>query len=109
MAFFQKTFTEDFDSLLFRVEYAVLNGSSTATLEEKADYRTAQGRCSIRVFERYSLTGANRVSMSVTLFQAGPEVELCAITSAGSHALFFKLNTLGEDFFLETLTEKLDK
>lgn len=108
MAIFQRTFTEDFDSLLERVERIVLNGSVSATLEEQADYRTPQGgRCSIRVFERYSYTGGNRVSMSVTLFQAGPQVELCAITSGGSQALFFKLNTWGEEAFLDTLKDGL--
>lgn len=107
MAIFQKTFDGDFDSLLHKVEQIVLNGSISATLEEKADYRTEQGRCSVRVFERYSYAGGNRVSMSVTLFQAGPNIELCAITSGGSQALFFKVNTLGEETFLETLAEEL--
>ncbi len=109
MAIFQRTFSENFDSLLERVERIVLNGSTSASLEEKADYRTAQdSRCSIRVFERYSYTGGNRVSMSVTLFQAEPgKVELCATTSGGSNALFFKLNTWGEEAFLDTLKDAL--
>ncbi len=107
MAMHQQKFTGDFDSLLAKVENAVLNGSVSATLEESADYQTPQGRCSIRVFERYSYSGGNRVSMSVTLFQAGPEIHLCAITSGGSQALFFKLNTFGEEAFLETLKDAL--
>ena len=107
MAIFQKTFTGDFDTLLNKVERIVLDGSLSASLEEKADYRTGQGRCSVRVFERYSYSGSNRVSMSITLFQAGPEIELCAITSGGSQAMFFKLNTWGEEAFLETLADKL--
>lgn len=109
MAIFQRSFTEDFESLLERVERIVLNGSASASLEEKADYRTAQGcRCSIRVFERYSYSGGNRVSMSVPLFQAeSGKVELCATTSGGSQALFFKLNTWGEEAFLDTLKDAL--
>ena len=65
-------------------------------------------RCSVRVFERYSWTGENRVSMSVTLYQEnGGPVRLCAITSGGSQALFFKVNTWGEEAFLDTLREIL--
>ena len=51
--------------------------------------------------------GGNRVSMSVTLFQAGNgPVQICAITSGGSQAMFWKINTWGEESFLKTL-EKL--
>ena len=107
MAIFERTLTGDFDVLLKKVEKAVLDGSMSATLEESADYRTPQGRCSVRVFERYSYTGGNRVSMSVTLFQAGEEIHLCAITSGGSQAVFFKVNTWGEEAFLETLEDAL--
>ena len=32
---------------------------------------------------------------------------LCAITSGGSQALFFKMNTFGEEAFLDTLREIL--
>lgn len=105
MAILEKKLRGDFDALLNKVEKAVLDGSVSATLEESADYTTAQGRCSIRVFERYSYAGGNRVSMSVTLFQAGEEIHLCAITSGGSQAMFFKVNTWGEESFLETLEE----
>ena len=107
MAILRKTLRGDFDSILHRVENAVLEGSMSASLEESADYRTATGRCSVRVFERYSYTGGNRVSMSVTLFQSGEEVYLCAITSGGSQAMFFKVNTWGEEAFLQTLEDAL--
>ena len=48
--------------------------------------------------------GKNRVSMSVTLFSSGNgPVHLCAITSGGSQAMFFKINTWGEESFLDKL------
>lgn len=64
---------------------------------------------SVRVFERFSYTGGNRVSLNVTLFQNGEEpVHLSAITAGGSQAVFFKLNTFGEEAFLDKLIELLD-
>ena len=107
MAMLQRKLRGNFDSILAKVESAVMEGSMSASLEESADYRTATGRCSVRVFERYSYTGGNRVSMSVTLFQSGEDVHLCAITSGGSQAMFFKLNTWGEEAFLQTLEDAL--
>jgi len=103
VAKFEKVLRGDFDTILRKVERAVMDGSVSASLEDSADYRTPQGRCSVRVFERYSCAGGNRVSMSVTLFQTDGPVYLCAVTSGGSQAMFFKINTWGEETFLETL------
>jgi len=106
MAKLEKTLTGNFDTILRQIEEGVLSASMSATLEEACDWRTTGARCSVRVFERYSYFGGNRVSMNVTLFQSGSVIKLCAITSGGSQALFFKINTIGEESFLETL-EKL--
>ena len=44
--------------------------------------------------------------MNITLFQNGDEpVHLSAITSGGSQAAFFKINTFGEEAFLDKLKE----
>jgi len=51
--------------------------------------------------------GGNRVSLSVTLFGKGDTVHLSAITAGGSQALFFKINTFGEEAFLDKLRELL--
>ena len=110
MAKFEKTFLgQDFDSLVARVERAVMDGSYTATLEDQADYRLGGARCAVRVFERYSYAGGNRVSMNVTIFQSGDETRLCAITSGGSQAMLFKINTWGEENFLDTLCQEFGR
>jgi hypothetical protein len=105
MAKFTHVIQGDFDQILNRIEKGVLDASVSATLEDGWDVRDGNSRCSVRVFERYSYAGGNRVSMNVTLFQAGNAVRLCAITSGGSQALFFKVNTLGEETFLDTLKD----
>ena len=42
-------------------------------------------------------------SLSVTLAGRGDELFLSAITSGGSQAVFFKINTWGEEAFLDAL------
>ena len=54
----------------------------------------------VRVYERYSVAGGNRVSLNVTLVGDDRELIVSAITSGGSQALFFKINTWGEETFL---------
>ena len=105
MAKFTYSLTGDFDRILKRIEQGVLEASSSATLEDGWDVREGDSRCAVRVFERYSYAGGNRVSMNVTLFQTGNAVRICAITSGGSQAMFFKVNTWGEETFLDTLKD----
>ena len=105
MAKFTYSLTGDFDRILKRIEQGVLDASTSATLEDSWDVREGDSRCSVRVFERYSYAGGNRVSMNVTLFQTGSAVRICAITSGGSQAMFFKVNTWGEETFLDTLKD----
>ena len=104
MAKLEQTFYGDFDDLLNRIEEGIQRGSSSASLEDSSDFYAGDSRCSVRVFERYSWSGGNRVSMNVTRFQAGNgPIQNAAITSGGSQAMFFKVNTLGEEYFLDKL------
>ena len=106
MAKLEKTLSGDFNEIISRITDGILNGSSTASLEESSDFITDNARCSVRVFERYSYTGSNRVSLSVTLFQSGNDkIFLSAITAGGSQAMLFKINTFGEEAFLDKLKE----
>ena len=109
MAKHEQYLQADFDQLLQRIEDGILNSSISASLEGSSDFRSGESRCSVRVFERYSYSGGNRLSLSVTLFQARADkpVALSAITAGGSQALFLKINTIGEETFLEKLLELL--
>ena len=109
MAKLEKTITGDFDNILYKIEDGILNGSVSASLEDRSDFRIGDSRCSVRVFERYSYMGGNRVSLSVTLFGSGNTVQVSAITSGGSQAMFVKLNTFGEQAFLNKLREILQR
>lgn len=108
MAKLERTLNGDYNSILKRITDGIMGGSVSASLEDFSDFRSGVARCSVRVFERYSYAGGNRVSLSVTLFQNGDDaIHLSAITSGGSQAMFFKVNTWGEEAFLEKLEELL--
>ena len=108
MAKLERTLNGDFNSILKKIENGIISGSVSASLEASSDFRSGDARCSVRVFERYSYMGGNRVSLSVTLFQnANDAIHLSAITAGGSQAMFFKVNTWGEEAFLDKLRELL--
>ena len=107
MAKLEKILTGDFSEILHRIEDGIVSGSVSANLEESSDFCMGDVRCSVRVFERFSFMGNNRVSLSVTLFGNGDTIYISAITSGGSQAVFFKLNTFGEEAFLDELREIL--
>lgn len=108
MAKLETTLNDDFEQILKKIENGIISGSISASLEDSSDFQSGDARCSVRVFERYSYSGSNRVSLSVTLFQnANEPIHLSAITSGGSQAAFFKINTLGEESFLDKLREIL--
>jgi len=99
----------DFDRALDFFHHGILEGSMSATYEDGSDYQAGHVRCAVRVYERYSYAGGNRVSMNLTLVGEGEELFLTAITSGGSQAMFFKINTWGEEAFLDTLRSLVDE
>ena len=109
MAKLERTFTGDFDTVLARLHQGVLNGSVTASLEGAADYAAGPVRVAVRMYERYSALGSNRVAMSLTLTGEGDSLRLTAITAGGSQAMFFKVNTWGEESFLDSLADLINR
>lgn len=111
MAIFEKTIrNQTFDALLRKLEREIPDSSWSADLEAGSDFQEGEARCSVRVFERYSMMGGNRLSLTLTLFQNGDgPIRLSVITAGGSQAVFFKINTLGEEAFLEDVKELLNE
>ena len=99
----------NFSQILNDIENTVLQGSVSANLEDSSDFNAMGGRCAVRVFERYSWVGGNRVSLSMTLFESDGRIWLSAITAGGSQAMFFKINTFGEEAFLDTIRDTVEK
>lgn len=109
MAKYEKTLIGDFNEVLALCENTILGKSISADLEAKSDYHLDGVNVAIRVFERYSWIGKNRVSLNVTLVGKGNQLYLTAITAGGSQAVFFKVNTWGEGSFLESLVSEIEK
>ena len=111
MAIFEKTIqNKKFDQLLWKLENEIPASSWSAELEAGSDFKEGDARCSVRVFERYSVMGGNRLSLTLTMFQnGGNPIRLSAITAGGSQAVFFKVNTLGEESFLEDVKGLLEE
>ena len=109
MAKYERYFQGDFDTVLERIHNGILSGSFSASYEDGSDFAGGGARCAVRVtvrvYERYSAMGGNRVSLNVMLTGVGEELFLSAITSGGSQAMFFKINTFGEEAFLDCLRE----
>lgn len=105
MSKYERQFTGDFNAVLNRIDDGIMRGSISASYESGSDYAAGNVRCAVRVYERYSMVGGNRVSLSVTLVGEGDRLFLSGITSGGSQAMFFKLNTFGEEAFLDCLRE----
>ena len=98
----------NFDVILDTIHKAVMNNSSSASFEDSSYFLIENCRCSVRAYERYSYMGKGRVSMNVTLIENNGVIYVSAITTGGSQAMFFKLNTFGEESFLETVRNAID-
>lgn len=108
MAKYERRLTGDYDEISARIEKEILDASSSATFEDETCFRSADSRCCVKVFERYSAFGGNRVSLTVTIFENGGAITVSGITSGGSQAVFMKINTLGEESFLEVFRKIVD-
>ena len=87
MAILERTLTGDFTTILTELDAVVKQ----------------------RVYERYSAIGNGRVTMNLTLLEADGQIRLSAITSGGSQAVFFKVNTLGAESFLDTIRDTVER
>ena len=109
MAKYENTLRGSFDELLQRLNMGIMRGSVSASFEDGSDYTSGEIRCAVRVYERYSMIGSNRVSMNITLIGSGDNLFLSAITSGGSQAVFFKINTMGERSFLDMVVDIVEE
>ncbi|HHY16349.1 MAG TPA: hypothetical protein GX521_09780 [Firmicutes bacterium] len=109
MAKYEREIRGDFQDLLDWLHNDITERSPTATYEDGSDHRIGETRLAVRVYERYSMAGSNRVSLNITLMGRGEQLFLSAITSGGSQAVFFKVNIVGEEAFLDLCRTSVEK
>ena len=105
MAIYTRYIDGNFNETLEKIHNGILDSSLSASYEDGSDWEKGDVKCAVRVYERYSTFGGNRVSLNVTLVGTDGELFLTGITSGGSQAVFFKINTLGQDAILDCLVE----
>ena len=105
MAKYEKQLVGDFDAFLEYLFDGIMNGSVSASYEDGSEWTANGVRVAVRVDERFSYMGGNRVSLNITLAGSGNNLFLTAITAGGSQAMFWKLNTIGEENFLDKVIE----
>lgn len=93
----------DFEEILAELHCAIMDGSASASFEDGSDIETSSMRCAVRAYERYSIFGGNRVSLSFTLIESEDRIFFSAISTGGSQAVLFKINTIGEESCLSTI------
>lgn len=95
----------NFDEILNCFHDTIMRNSATVSYEDSSDFSTDSCRCAVRSYERYTYLGKGRVSLTFTLLESGGKVFFSAISSGGSQAMFFKINTFGEENFLNTISD----
>jgi len=108
MAKYERRLKGNFNELLDWIHRDITNGSSSVSFEDGSNIDLADSRVAVRVYERYSMVGGNRVSMNITITGTGEDLFISAITSGGSQAVFFKINTIGEETFLELCKDSVE-
>ena len=109
MAKYTDHLTGDFEQIVKFIHEDLWQQSASLTLEES--YQTVAGdrRIEQRAYERYSMIGGNRASLSVLFVETEDGADVCGIATGGSQAVIWKINTLGEAAFLETLESAVNR
>ena len=109
MAKYEKSFKGDYNEFLTWIDNEIAKSSVSTTYEDGSDMNTGDINLAVRVYERYSMAGGNRVSLNITILGNGNDLFVSAITSGGSQAVLFKVNTFGESAFLDICINAMEE
>ena len=109
MAKYERRLRGNYDSLLETLDREILGRSISASFQGGSDIVIGNVRCAVRVYERYSVIGSNRLAANITLLGEGDDLFLSVISSGGSQAVFFKINTWGESAFTDNITRIVEQ
>jgi hypothetical protein len=107
MGSYEQQLRGDAEALVAHLDHEILRGSVSAKVEDGSDHSLGDARMLVRVYERYSAFGGNRVSLNISILAVAGQLAVTAISSGGSQAVFFKVNTVGESNFLAKAVDAL--
>ena len=100
MAHYSDVLPGDVDALVAHLDRAIPGGSISGSREAGSDQAIGDARMVVRVYERFSALGGNRVSLTVSIMAVDGRMAISMNSAGGSQAVFFKVNTFGEEAFL---------
>lgn len=109
MAQFQKTMYAPINQITNYLKTTMPSSSISCSHEATGTMEVEGVTCHVLVFERYSWTGKNRVSLNITLVGNHEVTKIFAVSAGGSQATFLKVNTIGEESFLNSFISVLNK
>jgi hypothetical protein len=98
----------DARALAAHVDDAITRGSVSASIEVQDEVAIGDARMILRTYERFSALGGNRLTLSMSILAVDTTMEVALTTSGGSQAIFFKVNTFGEEDFMNQGRQALD-
>lgn len=98
----------DFQHICDKIKKEIIEGSFSASIEDEEYLEVGGTKIGIIVFERYSYTGKNRLSLNVTIIENNQQVKVIGMSSGGSQGMIFKINTFGEQAFLDKLSDIME-
>lgn len=96
-----RSLTGSATALAAHLDRAITGGSVSASIESKAELVIGDARMIVRTYERFSFAGGNRATLTVSILAVGDRMEVALSTSGGSQAIFLKINTFGEEAFMQ--------
>ena len=109
MACHEAVLNGDVNQLIAHLEDEILRGSISATREEDSEQRLGDAVLVVRTYERYSAMGGNRVSLNVAVMAVGAQLAVTMTAAGGSEAMFFKINTFGEEAFTSKIVKLVEE
>ncbi len=114
MAKYVDLITGNFDELCKFLERELLATSFSASLRSKFRTKVNDVRCCVQVYERYSLSSSNCVSLNITLLEYQESIKIVAVAAGGRAYCFGKARTWtdwtwGEEKFLEKFKEAVSQ
>lgn len=79
MAKYEQRFRGDFNEFSNWLHKEIINSSSSVSCEDSSDIEQGNSRVAVRVYERYSMAGGNRLSLNLTIAGAGEDLFVSAL------------------------------